>query len=156
MAENCAHTRLPPVSPGAVPNTSSLFTYDSSFLVSKFLNQPKHDPNFKPLFFNELTLSQVEAVSGLCENDRFCILDAISTGSVSVGNATRTALRLHQERLGSLQPGKGWQGGQGVDPSGCRAPLSGQQLRPVLGALPLPQWCPAAGYPHPRMGTRKA
>lgn len=109
MAGNCAHTRLPPVSPGAVPNTSSLFTYDSSFLVSKFLNQPKHDPNFKPLFFDEITLSasQVEEVTRLCGNDRFCILDVISTGSPSVGNATRTALRRHQERLESLQPGRG-------------------------------------------------
>lgn len=89
-----------------VPSSSSLFTYDSQFLVDKFLNQPKHDPNFKPLFPNEITLSpsQSEEMDRLCERDRFCTLDVISTGDPSVGNATRAAHQLHQQRLKSLQP----------------------------------------------------
>lgn len=113
----CAHTRVTPVSPGAVSNTSSLFTYDSRLLVYQFENGPKHNPNFKPLFPDETTLSpsQTEDVAKLCEGDHFCILDVMSTGSSSVGNATRIAHQLHQHRLKSLQPGRGWEGTQGVD-----------------------------------------
>ncbi|XP_021509443.1 sushi domain-containing protein 2 isoform X2 [Meriones unguiculatus] len=90
----------------AVPNTSSLFTYDSWILVTTFLDKPKHDPNFKPLFPDGITLSpsQAEGLARVCENDRFCILDVMSTGSLSVANATRNAHQLHQDRLKSLQP----------------------------------------------------
>lgn len=112
MAGNCAHTRLTPVSSGAVSNASSLFTYDSRPLVNQFLIGPKHDPNFKPLFPDETTLSpsQAEDLARLCESDHFCVLDVISTGDPSVGNATRIAHQLHQNRLKSLQPGRGWEG----------------------------------------------
>lgn len=98
------------MSPGAVLNASSLFTYDSWDLVDKFLDKPKHDPSFKPLFPDEVTLSpsQKDEVTRLCEGDSFCFLDVISTGSLNVGNATRTAHQLHQHRLKSLQPGRGW------------------------------------------------
>ncbi|XP_032745124.1 sushi domain-containing protein 2 [Rattus rattus] len=90
----------------AVSNASSLFTYDSRPLVNQFLNGPKHDPNFKPLFPDETTLSpsQAEDLARLCESDHFCVLDVISTGDPSVGNATRIAHQLHQNRLKSLQP----------------------------------------------------
>lgn len=127
MAENCTHMRLTPVSTGVVSNTSSLFTYDSWYLVYKFLIQPKHDPNFKPLFLDEITLSpsQAEEVDRLCEGDHFCIHDVISTGNLSVGNATRAAHQLHRQRLKSLQPGRGREGSQGLDLSGCRALFSG-------------------------------
>uniref|UniRef100_A0A8C0ZP42 Sushi domain-containing protein 2 n=1 Tax=Castor canadensis TaxID=51338 RepID=A0A8C0ZP42_CASCN len=90
----------------AVHNDSSLFAYDSWFLVHNFTYQPKHDPNFKPIFSNEITLSpsQAEEATKLCENDPFCIFDVAATGSLSVGNATRVAHQLHQHRLKSLQP----------------------------------------------------
>lgn len=102
--------------------------------------QPKHDPNFTPLFPDEITLSpsQAEDVTRLCENDRFCVLDVISTGDPSVGNATRIAHQLHQDRLKSLQPGRGWEGAQGVGLSDHLASFSGLQFRPVLYALPIP------------------
>lgn len=127
-------------------NTSSLFTYDSWLLV----NQSKHDPDFTPLFPDEITLSpsQAEDVARLCENDRFCILDVISTGNPSVGNATRIAHQMHQHRLKSLQPGRAWEGAQGVDLSDCLASFSGRQFGPVLYALTVSQWYPVAGYPH--------
>lgn len=144
--------------PGAVSNASSLFTYDSWPLVSQFANQTKHDPNFRPLFPEETTLSpsQQEGVARLCEGDRFCVLDVISTGDPSVGNATRIAHQLHQHRLKSLQPGRAWEGAQGADLSDRLAPFSGRQFRPVLCALPVSQWYPVAGWPHRPMGTRKA
>lgn len=153
-----AHTRPTPVSPGTVPSSSSLFTYDSQFLVDKFLNQPKHDPNFKPLFPNEITLSpsQAEEMDRLCERDHFCTLDMISTGDPSVGNATRAAHQLHQQRLKSLQPGREREGGSRGGPFG----LPSLVRWPAAQACPLcsapSQWCPVAGYPHLRMGTRKA
>lgn len=157
VAGNCAHTRLTPVSPGAVSNTSSLFTYDSWLLIYQFPNPTKHDPNFRPLFPDETPPSQSEDVARLCESDHFCILDVISTGSPSVGNATRIAHQLHHHRLKSLQPGRGWEGAQGVDLSDHLASsFTGWQLRPVLCALLVSQWYPVAGYPHLRMGTRKA
>lgn len=138
MAGNCAHTGLTPVSPGAVSTTtSSLFTYDSWLLVNQFMNQqPKHDPNFTPLFPDEIMLSpsQAEDITRLCEGDRFCVLDAISTGDPSVGNATRLAHQLHQDRLKSLQPGRGW---EGVDLTERLASFSDLQFRPVLYVLPI-------------------
>nr|XP_044988993.1 sushi domain-containing protein 2 [Jaculus jaculus]XP_044988994.1 sushi domain-containing protein 2 [Jaculus jaculus] len=85
---------------------TSLFTYDSRFLVDNFLNQDKHDVNFKPLFPNEtgLSPSQAEEVARLCGGDPFCVLDVAATGSQGVGNATWAAHQMHQHRLRSLQP----------------------------------------------------
>lgn len=106
-----------------VHNSSSLLTYDSWFLVHDFLYRPKHDPNFKPLFPDETALSpsQAQAVAALCGDDPFCSFDVIATGSVSVGNATRAAHQLHQQRTQSLQhvvscgwlapPPNGWKEG---------------------------------------------
>ncbi|XP_012869976.1 PREDICTED: sushi domain-containing protein 2 [Dipodomys ordii] len=90
----------------AVHNTSSLFTYDSWMLVYNFMNQPKHDPNFKPLFPDEATLdpTQAEEATKLCANNPFCIFDVAVTGSLSVGNATRVSYQQHQDRLKNLQP----------------------------------------------------
>lgn len=149
MAGNCAHTRLTPVSPGAVTSNSSLFTYDSWLLVNQFMNQQhKHDPNFTPLFPDEIPLSpsQAEDVTRLCENDRFCVLDVISTGDPSVGNATRIAHQLHQDRLKSLQSGRGV--GRGSRGRPLRSPSRVQW--PTVQACPLCpyQWYPVAGYPH--------
>ncbi|XP_062943469.1 sushi domain-containing protein 2 [Cynocephalus volans] len=98
----------------AVHNTSSLLTYDSSFLVHNFLYGSKHDSTFKPLFPDESTLSpsQAQEVAELCGDDHFCSFDVLATGSLSVGNATRVAHQLHQSRLQSLQPvvSCGWLG----------------------------------------------
>nr|XP_005334516.1 sushi domain-containing protein 2 isoform X1 [Ictidomys tridecemlineatus] len=90
----------------AVHNTSSLFTYDSWFLINNFVYQPKHDPTFEPLFPDKSTLSpsQAEEAAKLCGNDHFCKFDVAATGSLSVGNATLVAHQLHQQRMQSLQP----------------------------------------------------
>ncbi|XP_075389701.1 sushi domain-containing protein 2 [Tenrec ecaudatus] len=86
----------------AVRNESSLFTYDSRFLVNNFLYRPKHDPSYLPLFPDEVdTPPQVDS---LCKGDPFCSFDVVATGSLSVGNATRTAHQLHLNRVQSLQP----------------------------------------------------
>lgn len=107
---SCVHPGMQPVSTGAVHNTSSLFTYDSWFLINNFLYQPKHDPTFEPLFPDKTTLSpsQAEEAAKLCGNDAFCNFDVAATGSLSVGNATLVAHQLHQQRIQRLQPGEGW------------------------------------------------
>ncbi|XP_077016312.1 sushi domain-containing protein 2 isoform X2 [Tamandua tetradactyla] len=90
----------------AVPNTSSLLTYDSRFLLNNFLFRPKHDPTFQPLFPGEAALDaglEAEATA-LCGDNPFCIFDVAATGSLSTGNSTLAAHRLHQQRAASLQP----------------------------------------------------
>lgn len=143
------------VSPGAVKNASSLFTYDSRLLVNKFLYGPKHDPTFQPLFPEETTPSpslETEAAK-LCGDNHFCSFDVAATGSLSVGNATRVAHQLHQHRMQNLQPGEAcrWhrQGGRyltlGHSPPKPAAEGGGQWLKVVICAPSLPQWCPVAG-----------
>ncbi|XP_012579147.1 PREDICTED: sushi domain-containing protein 2 [Condylura cristata] len=90
----------------AVKNTSSLLTYDSVDLVQAFLYGPKHDPTFKPLFPEEISLNpgQGTEVTKLCGDDYFCSFDAVATGSLDVGNATRMAHQWHQWLVQSLQP----------------------------------------------------
>ncbi|XP_004443153.1 PREDICTED: sushi domain-containing protein 2 [Ceratotherium simum simum] len=89
----------------AVENASSLLTYDSLLLVKDFLYGPKHDPTFQPLFPDETTPNSSHAteVAELCGDNHFCSYDVAATGSLSVGNATRTAYQLHQSRVQSLQ-----------------------------------------------------
>ncbi|XP_010602217.1 sushi domain-containing protein 2 isoform X1 [Fukomys damarensis] len=90
----------------AVHNTSSLFTYDSWFLVSNFLNQSKHNLTFQPLFPDEIVLSpgQAEEAARLCGDDHFCRFDMAATGSLTVANVTRRAHQMHRDRVQSLQP----------------------------------------------------
>ncbi|XP_049721364.1 sushi domain-containing protein 2 [Elephas maximus indicus] len=89
----------------AVRNESSLFTYDSHFLVNNFLFRPKHDPSFQPLFPDEVTAYShlVHEANAFCGEDPFCSFDVVATGSLSVGNATRAAHQLHQRLVQSLQ-----------------------------------------------------
>lgn len=146
-------TSPPPA--GAVDNTSSLLTYDSQFLVQNFLERPKHDPDFRPLFPNETTLSpgQAEEVTRLCGDDQFCRFDVLATGSLSVGNATRAAHQQHWSLVQSLQPGELW-GGQGQG----RADRGWPALTCRLSPRPCPcfQWSPAAGWPLLPTGARRA
>ncbi|XP_074055792.1 sushi domain-containing protein 2 isoform X2 [Macrotis lagotis] len=85
----------------AIQNDSSLFTYDSPFLVDNYLQRPKHDPTFLPVFSPGSVTSQV---ANLCGSDLFCQFDALITGSLDVGNATKVANERHQQLLQSLQP----------------------------------------------------
>ncbi|XP_006875012.1 PREDICTED: sushi domain-containing protein 2 [Chrysochloris asiatica] len=89
----------------AVRNESSLFTYDSQFLVNNFLYRPKHDPSFQPLFPDEVAAYSHpnREVYSVCGDDPFCRFDVLATGSLSVGNATREAHQQHLHRMQSLQ-----------------------------------------------------
>ncbi|KAM6155565.1 sushi domain-containing protein 2 [Rhynchocyon petersi] len=93
----------------AVRNESSLFTYDSRFLVNNFLFRPKHDPTYVPLFPNEIQASSplaqlAQEAATFCENDPFCSFDVVATGDLSVGNATKAAHQLHLRRVQNLKP----------------------------------------------------
>ncbi|XP_006901490.1 PREDICTED: sushi domain-containing protein 2 [Elephantulus edwardii] len=90
----------------AVHNESSLFTYDSRFLVNNFLFRPKHDPSFQPLFPDQIpaTSQLAREASALCGGDPFCSFDVVATGNLSVGSATKAAHQLHLHRVQSLQP----------------------------------------------------
>ncbi|XP_044539174.1 sushi domain-containing protein 2-like [Gracilinanus agilis] len=85
----------------ALRNDSSLFTYDSQALVDAYLAGPKHDPSFVPVFAPGPLTPEVAA---LCENDSFCQFDALVTGRLDLGNATRAAHKRHQQLQQSLQP----------------------------------------------------
>ncbi|XP_068952727.1 sushi domain-containing protein 2 [Petaurus breviceps papuanus] len=85
----------------AIWNDSSLFTYDSPSLMDSYLLQPKHDPTFLPVFTaGPVTLP----VANLCGSDVFCQFDALVTGSLDIGNATKEAHGQHKRLLQSLQP----------------------------------------------------
>lgn len=43
-------TFFPICFPGAISNTSSLFTYDTTYLIDNYQNAPKHDTSFVPVF----------------------------------------------------------------------------------------------------------
>ncbi|XP_037353011.1 sushi domain-containing protein 2 [Talpa occidentalis] len=90
----------------AVKNSSSLLTYDSVDLVHAFLHGPKHDPTFKPLFPEDISLNpdQGTEVAKLCGGDYFCSFDVVATRSLDMGNATRMAHQSHQWLVQSLQP----------------------------------------------------
>ena len=150
-----------------MPNASSLLTYDSKFLVENFKERPKHDPTFLPLFPEESSASpsQASAAADLCGDDSFCKFDVAATGSLSVGNASRVAHMQHRLRVQSLQPGeRGGVGGKararGRAPgAGTRPPrlvAAGSELRSDVCAPPLPQWCPAAGWPRLPTDTSRA
>ncbi|XP_051829342.1 sushi domain-containing protein 2 [Antechinus flavipes] len=85
----------------AILNESSLFTYDSSFLVDNYLQKPKHDPDFLPTFTHGPPTPEV---SSLCGEDLFCQFDALVTGRLDIGNATRVAHEQHRRLQRDLEP----------------------------------------------------
>ncbi|XP_074146807.1 sushi domain-containing protein 2 [Sminthopsis crassicaudata] len=85
----------------AILNESSLFTYDSSFLVDNYLRKPKHDPDFLPAFAPGPPTPEVLS---LCGEDLPCQFDALITGRLDIGNATKAAHRQHRQRQWNLKP----------------------------------------------------
>lgn len=91
---------------GQVTSDSSLFTYDSKFLLDNY--QVKHDPNFLPTFSVQEDPNDqfTKDVIKMCGNDRFCRFDALTTRSLRVGNATKLSHDNHQKMVQVLQPGR--------------------------------------------------
>nr|XP_034985661.1 sushi domain-containing protein 2 [Zootoca vivipara] len=90
----------------AIKNETSLFTYDSQFLLQTFFYGPKHDPSFLPIFRapEDPTDPLTQEVAQLCQSDLFCRFDALTTRDLAVGNSTRWSHRIYKHLEESLQP----------------------------------------------------
>ncbi|XP_051888087.1 sushi domain-containing protein 2 [Pristis pectinata] len=90
----------------AIENKSSLFTYDSQFLLDNYLHAPKHDPAFTPVFHvldnpaNPLYTKMI----ALCQGNEFCRFDTLVTKSLQVGNATKLSYLNYRTLVESLEP----------------------------------------------------
>ncbi|XP_050174547.1 sushi domain-containing protein 2 [Myiozetetes cayanensis] len=90
----------------AIENGSSLFTYDTEFLLNNFYYGEKHNASFLPVFFpNEDPADPLvgEMVS-LCDSDPFCRFDVLTTRSLQVGNSTRLSHQDHRLLVEHLEP----------------------------------------------------
>ncbi|KAM4052284.1 sushi domain-containing protein 2 [Anomaloglossus baeobatrachus] len=88
----------------AVTEDSSLFTYDSRWLIENY--QEKHDTNFTPTFSVQEKPNDPlnEDMKKLCGNDSFCRFDVLTTRDLQVGIATLTSHDNHKNLVQSLQP----------------------------------------------------
>ncbi|XP_056393196.1 sushi domain-containing protein 2 [Hyla sarda] len=88
----------------AVTNDSSLFTYDSRWLIENY--KEKHDPNFLPTFSVQEDPNDplTEYIKRICGNDYFCRFDILTTRDLEVGNATLWSHENHKNLVQSLQP----------------------------------------------------
>ncbi|XP_032898980.1 sushi domain-containing protein 2 [Amblyraja radiata] len=90
----------------AIENKSSLFTYDSQFLLDNYSHAPKHDLNFTPVFqvpddpSNPLYVD----MTTLCQGNEFCRFDTLATKSLQLGNATKLSYENYQMLVESLEP----------------------------------------------------
>lgn len=88
----------------AVTSDSSLFTYDSQWLIQNY--QEKHDSNFLPTFSVQEDPNDpfTENMKKLCGNDSFCRFDVLTTRDLEVGIATLTSHNNYKNLVQSLQP----------------------------------------------------
>ncbi|KAM9393861.1 sushi domain-containing protein 2 [Pholidichthys leucotaenia] len=91
-----------------ISKKSSLFTYDSPYLLEAYFMQPSHDPTFVPAFSLLETPDDplLEDILTLCIGDgaQFCNYDALTTWSLKMGNATLRAHQSHQDLMKALKP----------------------------------------------------
>uniref|UniRef100_A0A8C1T238 Sushi domain containing 2 n=1 Tax=Cyprinus carpio TaxID=7962 RepID=A0A8C1T238_CYPCA len=92
----------------AITNETSLFTYDSTFLLNEYYYAPKHDPSFIPNFSvtEDPEDPLLEPALSLCagEGASFCKYDTLSMRSLEQGNATLLAFRSHTSTKKALEP----------------------------------------------------
>ncbi|KAL2092531.1 hypothetical protein ACEWY4_012329 [Coilia grayii] len=92
----------------AISNETSLFTYDSAYLLDQYLYSPKHDTDFVPAFSllenpsDPLWSDMLKICFG--NGASFCKYDTLSTHSLSTGNATISAVRSHTALVNDLAP----------------------------------------------------
>lgn len=100
-------------STGNIPKESSLFTYDSKYLLDSYRFQSNHSSAFVPVFSlpDIPDDALVEDMMKICcgEGAQFCRYDTLTTRSITMGNATLRAYSDHRALLEALQPGtKPW------------------------------------------------
>ncbi|XP_066509305.1 sushi domain-containing protein 2-like [Hoplias malabaricus] len=92
----------------AISNESSLFTYDSEFLLKEYYFSPKHDPSFIPIFSvtedpsDPLLGPALELCSG--EGFHFCKYDTLISRSLELGNQTLLSYRRYTIIQQDLEP----------------------------------------------------
>ncbi|XP_075691612.1 sushi domain-containing protein 2 isoform X2 [Rhinoderma darwinii] len=88
----------------AVTNDSSLFTYDSQWLIENY--QEKHDTKLLPTFSVQQDPNDPlnENMEKLCGKDSFCRFDVLTTRDLQIGNATLMSHNNHKNLVQSLQP----------------------------------------------------
>ncbi|XP_044131767.1 uncharacterized protein LOC122924584 isoform X1 [Bufo gargarizans] len=88
----------------AVTIDSSLFTYDSQWLIENY--QEKHDFQFLPTFSVQEDPNDplTNNMKNICGNDYFCRFDVLTTRDLDIGNATLMSHDNHKNLVQSLQP----------------------------------------------------
>ncbi|XP_068102447.1 sushi domain-containing protein 2 isoform X2 [Hyperolius riggenbachi] len=86
-----------------VTDSNSLFTYDSQFLLDTY--KEKHDQDFLPVFSVQEDPNDpfTGDMDKLCGSDSFCRFDALTTRSLSIGNATKFSHDSHKNLVQSLK-----------------------------------------------------
>ncbi|XP_049434450.1 sushi domain-containing protein 2 [Epinephelus fuscoguttatus] len=91
-----------------ISKKSSLFTYDSKYLLETYYFPPSHDPAFVPAFSLPETPDDplVGDMLTMCfgEGAVFCKYDTLTTRSLTMGNATLRAYQSHQAQMKALEP----------------------------------------------------
>ncbi|KAK7933417.1 hypothetical protein WMY93_004313 [Mugilogobius chulae] len=91
-----------------ISQTSSLFTYDSIYLLETYLSPAAERPAFVPVFSpledpdDLLVVNMWTMCSG--EGAHFCKYDTLLTRSLVVGNATLAAFQSHRAQVRDLKP----------------------------------------------------
>ncbi|XP_048366366.1 sushi domain-containing protein 2 isoform X1 [Sphaerodactylus townsendi] len=90
----------------AVSNTTSLFTYDTPYLLHNFFYGPKHNASFVPVFSppEDPTDPLGKEAALLCQSDPFCRFDVLSTRDLRVGNSTKRSHQNYKRLKEDLQP----------------------------------------------------
>ncbi|EMP37206.1 Sushi domain-containing protein 2 [Chelonia mydas] len=101
----------------AVKYETSLFTYDTQFLLNNFFYAEKHNSAFIPVFspYEDPADLLVKEMTLLCDSDPFCRFDVLTTRSLKVGNSTRVSHQNHKWLVESLQPDCGSEADAGND-----------------------------------------
>lgn len=104
--------RLLFLSTGNISKKSSLFTYDSKYLLDTYSFPPSHDPAFVPAFSqpeppgDPLVADMLTTCVG--EGAQFCKYDTLTTRSLAVGSTTLGAYQNLQALMEALRPGTMW------------------------------------------------
>uniref|UniRef100_A0A8D0DEN9 Sushi domain containing 2 n=1 Tax=Sander lucioperca TaxID=283035 RepID=A0A8D0DEN9_SANLU len=91
-----------------ISKKSSLFTYDSTYLLDTYYFPPSHDHTFVPAFSqperpdDPLVADTLTICVG--EGAKFCKYDTLTTRSLTMGNATLRAYQNHLALIKALEP----------------------------------------------------
>uniref|UniRef100_A0A8C5D8K2 Sushi domain containing 2 n=1 Tax=Gouania willdenowi TaxID=441366 RepID=A0A8C5D8K2_GOUWI len=92
----------------AIRNASTLFTYDTEYLLENYYHSPKHDHMFIPVFFTPESADDPLATeaANICsgEGSQFCRYDILVGRSPTLGNVTKRSFQHHISLVKDLKP----------------------------------------------------